>query len=251
MKKSVAVILVLAILSLFLLFSKGGLTGWQMLDLPAPPAAPGMTEQAAPQVQVPTAPTPPVEYEEEPVEEYEEEIPPEPEPPGTVYEEEVVEEPVVEEIIEEPAGPDVSSRLDAVERTLDTISPALRSLQDQLADIYTIKSEIDALKVKTGNLQQRPTVEFPLNVDEIQGPIKRNLILTISFFVFVMLIITVMISVAIINRRNDAIDNKRLLRQYLVNYQSAGYRLETLKMHLRACGWKDDLIEEVVKELPK
>lgn len=236
MKKSVTAILVLAVLALFLLFSKGGLTGWQMLDLPAPPSPPGMGGQE--------------EVQQEVVVE-EEEIPPEPEPP--VYEEEVVEEPVVEEVVEEVAPvTDVSSRLDAIERALDlTITPAIRALQENIANLNAMESEVSALKVQTGNLQQRPEVQSPLNVEDIQGPIKRNLVLTVSFFVFVMLIITVMISVAIINRRNDSLDNKRLLRQYLVNYQSAGYRLETLKMHLRACGWKDDFIEEVVKELPK
>jgi hypothetical protein len=237
MKKSVTAILVIAVLALFLLFSKGGLTGWQMLDLPAPPSPPGMGGEEVQQEAAIAA----VE---------EEETPPEPEPPGA-YEEEVVEEEIIEEpVIEESAS--VSSRLDAMERVLDlTITPAIRALQENVANLNAMESEVSALKVQTGNLQQRPEVQSPLNIEDIQGPIKRNLVLTVSFFVFVMLIITVMISVAIINRRNDSLDNKRLLRQYLVNYQNAGYRLDTLKMHLRACGWKDDFIEEVVRELPK
>ncbi len=238
MKKSVAVILVLAVLALVLLFSKGNLTGWQMLDLPAPPSPPGMGgDEEEEEAIIET-----VDYED---------IPPEPEPPG-YYEEEVVEEPVVTIETYAPVDASVSSRLDAIERTLDsTITPAIRALQENLAEFYTMKSDVDALKVETRNLRQQPSVEFPLSVTDIEGPIKRNLVLTVSFFVFVMLIIVVMISVVIINRHNDAVDNKRLLRQYLVNYQNAGYKLETLRMHLRACGWKDELIEEIVRKLPK
>jgi len=175
MKKSVTVILVLAVLALVLLFSKGNLTGWQMLDLPAPPSPPGMGGDE--------------EEEEAIIETVEEDIPPEPEPPG-YYEEEVVEEPVVTIETYAPVDASVSSRLDAIERTLDsTITPAIRALQENLAEFYTMKSDVDALKVETRNLRQQPSVEFPLSVTDIEGPIKRNLVLTVSFFVFVMLII--------------------------------------------------------------
>ncbi|MBW3016728.1 hypothetical protein KY309_03910 [Candidatus Woesearchaeota archaeon] len=264
MKKSVTVILLLAIIALILAMSNGyqtltGMQGVDLLDLPAPPAPPGMGEEQPAQQAPPPAPSPPVEYDYE----YEE-----PEYQAPVY----VPEPTYEAEeylgIEFPEGEDLAAvvaRLDAVEMKLAALDllPAweqrLNSLESQaaiasnvVARVDAMQSQLDALKVDVANLKQRPAVEAPtFDFSSLIDGVRRNVILSISFSVFALFIIAGLIFAVIINRRNVMIENKNLLRQYLVNYQKAGYPLETLRMHLRACGWKDDMINDVVKELPK
>lgn len=264
MKKSVTVILLLAVIALILAMSNGyrtltGMQGVDLFDLPAPPSPPGMGEEQPAQQAPPAAPSPPVEYDYE----YEE---PEYEEPTYVY------EPTYEAAdyldVEIPEGEDLAAvvaRLDAIEMKLEALDllPAweqrLNTLESQVAlasnvvaRVDSMQSQLDALRVEVTNLKQRPAVESPaFDFSSLIDGVRRNVLLSISFSVFTLFIIAGLIMAVIVNRRNVMMENKNLLRQYLINYKKAGYPMETLRMHLRACGWKDDLINEVVKELPK
>jgi len=214
MKKSVVALLVL--IAVLLAFSKiNTLTGFQILDLPAPPSPPGMAaEQAAPTLTpapiVVPVPTPLV---------------PAPTPP----------------VVEVPR---VSSEL---EGRVGILEQRLNSLQSQ---VEAMDVNLQNIRVATG----RPYVEEPTflsSLSNLRGSISRNTVLSVSLSVFILLIVISIIISGIVQRKNTNEENKRLIRQYLMNYQKAGYRLETLRMHLRACGWRDQLIDEAIKGLPR
>ncbi len=234
MKKSVAVIFVFAVIALFLVASNGlnSLTGWQILDLPEPPPVPGMgSDQVLPS---PTITPVPVAT---PV-------------PTT-------------ETANLPTGTDMAAilaRLDAIEKLLPGWEQRLNNIEAQVAIASNIvsrldamQSQIDALNIDMSNLKNRPSVEAPFfdQLSELQGTVKRNTILSILLSVIALAIVIAMIGAAIVNHKKDMVENKRLIKNYLINYQKAGYKLETLRMHLRACGWKDDFVNDAVRELPK
>jgi len=234
MKKSVAVIFVFAVIALFLVASNGlsSLTGWQILDLPEPPPVPGMTSDQVVATPVPTAA-----------------------PVAT---------PVpTAETANLPTGTDMAAvlaRLDAIEKLLPGWEERLNNIEAQVAIASNIvsrldamQSQIDALNIDVSNLKNRPSVEAPFfeQLSGLQGAVKRNTVLSILLSVIALAIVIAMIGTAIVNHKKDMVENKRLIKNYLINYQKAGYKLETLRMHLRACGWKDDFVNEAVRELPK
>ncbi|MCX6708826.1 MAG: hypothetical protein NTW67_04250 [Candidatus Woesearchaeota archaeon] len=245
MKKSVAVVLVLAVLGIFLLFSRGSITGWQTIDLPPPPPVPGMAADTT----TTTTNVSPTVY-------------PVVSTTATDYSSEYAD-------IDIPSGESFSAviaRLDAVEeklgavdllpaweQRLNTAEAQVSMASNMAARLDAMQSQIDALVVEVNNLKQRPSVEAPFfdQLSTLESSSRKNLILSFVLFFFVLLIVAGMIIMAIVNHKNDIIENKRLLRQYLINYQKAGYRLDTLRMHLRACGWKDIFVDEVVRELPR
>lgn len=241
MKKSVAVILVFAFIAFILAATHGlkTLTGLQVLELPEPPPPPGMAAEKA-------APTP------------------KPAPPPVHLPAPTAE---AADILEGAPATEIGARLDIIEKKLAALDllPAweqrLNTAEAQAAiaanvveRLDSMQSQIDALQVEMGNLRQRPFVDQPTFFDglnEVKGSIKRNTILSISLSVLVLIILIAMITSILTQRKKEYVSDKKLLRQYLLNYQKAGYRLESLRMHLRASGWSDWFIDDVMKELPK
>jgi len=66
-----------------------------------------------------------------------------------------------------------------------------------------------------------------------------------------LIIVAGFIAFGIFQKRKAEDEDKQKLRQYLLNYQKAGYNLDTLKEHLSSSGWNESLIDEVVRELPR
>ncbi|HLF54450.1 MAG TPA: hypothetical protein VI612_01900 [Candidatus Nanoarchaeia archaeon] len=224
MKKSVEVTLLIAILGVIVFFTQGAqtLTGLQAIDvsqLPAPPSPPGMMD-----VTVPTTPAPAAS------------LPPTPPPPAVVP---AVEEPVP---VTKPTYIGVPS------------SDQFSALQ---ARIDSLQSTVDGFSVTAENMRQfmsRPVVEQPAffeSLNSLKGTVRNNAILSISLSVFVLLLVIGLIANGVVQKKRTDEENKMLLVQYLANYTKAGYNIETLRMHLRACGWHDDMIQGAVQELRK
>ncbi len=234
MKKSVAAIVIIAVLVLFLAASNGhnSITGYQASDLPEPPPPPGMeADQVVPPVTQPVT------------------------PPATTTTTAVT-----------AASDDIKSILnrldtmqqklagmDAWEQRLSNAEAQIKIAADMSSRLDAMQSQIDALKVDVENLKQRPSFEAPFfdAIANLQGSQKKNAILSITLSVLALIVIAGMIAAGIINRREQDAQDRKLVRQYLANYLNAGYRLETLRMHLLANGWNEKFIDERIKELPK
>lgn len=238
MKKSVAVIFALTILGLFLVATDSfkSLTGWQVLDLPEPPPIPGLESDQQTSSPTETIPTPP------PVQ-----LP----TPTT-------------ETANLPTGEDLASiikRLDAIEGLLPGWEDRLNNIEAQVAiasnivaRVDALESQVNALRVDVDNLKSvasRPYVDQPTFFEELRSLGRKNTILSVLLSVFVLAIVISMIVSNIMERRKEYLADKRILKQYLVNYQRAGYKLDTLRMHLLASGWKDKFIDEVMSEINK
>jgi hypothetical protein len=154
----------------------------------------------------------------------------------------------------------IEARLEAIEFKLKALD-SLVLLEQRVNDaeamarnvgefdsrISSLESSVQALQ---NELRRLPQQQSPFNAQELQDGIKWNTILSVSLSVFILLIICGYFASLIIQRKHETEESKRLLKQYLINYQKQGYRLETLKMHLKASGWSDDIISEVMSGLP-
>ena len=226
MKKSVAIVIILVFFALFLYSSHNYrvITGAQTIDLPEPPPPPGMesdqiTPAPAPNVTKVTTPTSDLKA--------------------------------------------VIDRLDAIdekllgiagwELRLNNLEAQLKIASDMSARMDAMQSQIDGMKVDIENLKQRPSFEAPFfdQLAKLEGSAKKNAIMSISLSILSLVIIIGMVAATLVERRKEYATDKKLLKQYLANYQKAGYRLETLRMHLRANGWSDEFIDEVMREMPK
>jgi len=156
----------------------------------------------------------------------------------------------------------VEARLEAIEfklRALDSLvmleqrvndaEAMARNVGDFDRRISSLESSVQALQNELRRIPQQQA-PFKFNVQELQDGIKWNTILSVSLSVFILLIICGYFASLIIQRKHEKEESKRLLKQYLINYQKQGYKLETLKMHLKASGWSDDIISEVMSGMP-
>lgn len=225
MKKSVEVTLLIAILGVIVFFTQGAqtLTGLQALDisqLPAPPSPPGMMD-----VTVPSTPTPAPAST----------LPPTPPPPAVV-----------------PAAPEP---VPIAKPTY--VAPSSDQFSALQARIDALQSTVDGFSVTAENMRQfmsRPVVEQPTfieSLNSLKGTVRNNAILSISLSVFVLLLVIGLIANGVVQKKRTDEENKMLLVQYLANYTKAGYNIETLRMHLRACGWHDNMIQGAIQELRK
>ncbi len=246
MKKSVEVIAIFALLAIILGLSNGynTLTGLQVLDLPEPPPPPGMTSD---QKNV-TPPPPKVELEM---------------PISTSDANKLLN-------VSVPSGDTIAAmnaKLDAIEQKLKALD-LLPAWEDRLnkieaqaaiaaessARLDSMQSQIDALRVDVDNLNSRPYFDEPAftgQFSNIRTSVTKNTILSITLSLIALAIVIAMIVANIIQRRKEYESDKKLVRQYLLNYQKSGYRLDTLRMHLLASGWTGWFVDEVLKEMPK
>ncbi len=258
MKKSVAIVLLVIFAALSFYNGYKAITGLQIIELPAPPSPPGMGEAEAPVPQVPSPPQDQVQPT--PTAQPAPTAAPAPRPRRAAQ--------APSAVSRIPSGTDTAAilaRLDAIEQIVKLLpgweerlilvetQAALAS--DVVARLDAMQSQIDALQIAVDNLKPtKPFIDEPTffdNLRNVQGSVKRNAILSISLSVLALLIVISMIASGIAQRKKVNMENKNLIRQYLMNYQKAGYKLETLRMHLRASGWKDEVINEALKELPK
>jgi hypothetical protein len=228
MQKSVTAILVIAVLTLFLAASNGynSLTGYQALDLPEPPPPPGMeSDQVTPPVAPPAATTTTV--------------------PKTSDMQAILSR---LDLIEQKIG-----ILPAWEQRLVAAEAQIKIAADMSSRLDAMQSQIDALKVDVENLKQRPSFEAPFfdAITNLQGQARKNAILSITLSILALIIIAGMIGLGMVQKHRTELEDKKLVRQYLANYLNAGYKLETLRMHLLANGWDEKFIDERIKEIPR
>lgn len=271
MKKSVVVILVLTTLAFMLVLFNGynSITGLQVLNLPAPPSPPGMEQEQQPQQPEPPAYVPVCgndiiddnEQCERNTDCGAEEIcrlcscVPEP----TDEAEELVD-------VEIDADAEVLDRIAAIEQMLTALDllpvweERLNNVEQQAAlaanfgaRIDALESRVQQLEVDMRNVKSSPDVQaaFFDQMTDLKSMSRRNAMLSISLSVFVLLIVGLLIAAAVMGRIQEKKENKELVKEYLDNYTKAGYSLETLKMHLRASGWKDAFIDGAIRELGK
>lgn len=235
MKKSVTAMLVLAVLALAILFfNSANLTGLQVLDLPAPPSPPGAFEDQQQQAQQQQQDDDNNDRFERDLDEYVEDL---------------------SEIIARVSQLEQKSR--AID-TLPTLESRIVTLESR-SDVTTatdsryegLEGRVRTLEVDVQNLKNRPEVQaaFFDQLNQLEGTAKRNAILSISLSIFLLLIVGGLVGMTIIGKQKEHEENKQLIRQYLHTYTQQGYTIDTLKMHLRACGWKDDIINDTVQEL--
>ncbi len=232
MKKSVAAILIIAALTLFLAASNGhnSLTGFQPLDLPEPPAPPGMeSDQVLPAVNV----SPPAIV-----------TPPKPAPKSEDMQALLARLDSIEQKL---------NLLPAWEQRLATAEAQLKIASDMSSRLDAVQSQMTAATVDIENLKQRPSFEAPFfdAITNLQGSQKKNAILSVTLSVLALIIIAGMITASIAHKKKEEVEDKKLVRQYLMNYTNAGYKQETLRMHLLANGWNEKFIDERIKEIPK
>ena len=169
MKKSVAVVLVLAVLGIFLLFSRGSITGRSLIDLPPPPPVPGMAADT-------TTTTTNVSHTVYPVVST----------TATNYSYDYAD-------IDIPSGESFSAvlaRLDAVEeklgavdllpaweQRLNTAEAQVSMASNMAARLDAMQSQIDALVVEVNNLKTRPSVEAPFfdQLSTLENSSRKNL----------------------------------------------------------------------------
>lgn len=245
MKKSVEVIVIFALLAIILGLSNGynTLTGLQVLDLPEPPPPPGMTSD-----QKNVTPPPKLEFDM---------------PISTSDANKLLN-------VSIPGGDTIAAinaKLDAIEQKLKALDllpeweERLNKIEAQAAiaaessaRLDSLQSQIDALRVDVDNLNSRPYFDEPMftgQFSNIRTSVTKNTILSITLSLIALAIVIAMIVANIIQRKKEYEFDKKLVRQYLLNYQKSGYRLDTLRMHLLASGWTGWFVDEVLKEMPK
>ena len=222
----------LALVSFILFFSHGTklLTGMQAAyDLPEPPPVPGFEEEVPP---------PPVVQQPVNVTV----------PPRNVTRN--VTRPRIEAPVAVPDTSGLESRVAALEK-------AVAGLQQQFARVDTLESQVQGLNTDAENMRRfmsRPVVDQPAffeGLAGLKGSITRNAVLSISLSVFVLLLVIGLIATTMIQKRKEGEEEKKLVKQYLQNYSRQGYKLETLKMHLQASGWSEEVINDAMRELQR
>lgn len=130
------------------------------------------------------------------------------------------------------------------------------SASQTASQVSGMDSRLRQLEVLVENLQQSPDQQQALfndllsKINAIQASAKRSAFISITLTVIALLMVSGLVAALIVQKRQAYIEDKKLLADYLLNYEQAGYRLETLKMHLQASGWSDKFIDEVIQELP-
>lgn len=229
-----AALLVVAVIMLFLAISNGHrtFTGMQALDLPEPPSPPGMeSDQVLPPVTQPVTTTTTTTTQ-----------------PTAIKTADLQAVLARLDLIDQKIG-----SLPAWEQRLATAEAQIKIAADMSSRLDAMQSQVDAMKVDIQNLKQQPSFEAPFfdAISNLQGSQKKNAVLSITLSVLALIIISGMIAAGIVHKKKTELEDKKLVRQYLMNYINAGYKLETLKMHLQANGWDEKFIDERIKEIPR
>lgn len=241
MKKGVALILV-ALLLLVPVLAKQ-FTGMQVLDLPPPPPPPGSADSG-----VDTSPDSDDDVQDIYV------------PPATSQAQQLLDSLPSDVTALEARVETVEGQLDVValvpqfESRLNTVERQAAVASEVAGKVETLESQLSALKVSLQNLQQRPYVERPAftgSISAVQSTIKKSSILSISLSVVTLLIVIAVILYAVHSKHLAREEDKAHLVQYISNYLKQGYKQSTLKSHLLASGWDEQLVDEAFEEKGK
>ncbi len=134
---------------------------------------------------------------------------------------------------------DSARRVAIIEKKLQILElfPAFES---KIAQLGNIQAQIQSW--------QRTSIEMPAALENIEKMRRRTVFTMILTFLSLLLIVG-LISAMMIHKKKIEVEDKKVIKNYLNNYLRTGYRLETLKMHLRSSGWDDKIIEESIHGL--
>jgi competence protein ComGC len=246
MKKSVAVISVLAVFAFILILvnSYNTLTGAQVLDLPPPPDLPGMTSN------VDTADTSDKTEEKTKDTEYE-----------TKETEKTTQAEQILQVLPDEELENVEARLRALEfklQVLDLMPQFENRLNtvEQLAALGdtsrldSLEAKIAALEVKVANVEEeagRPMLQVPAMLDPIEESLSKTStisILSLVLSVLVSLIVAFLIYGKYTTQKKEHDENVNMISNYIKTYKEEGHSVDELKQHLMAAGWDEKIIEE-------
>ena len=221
MKKSVMLGLIFLTIAVFFWAAFGDtvLTGFQVLDLPSPPPAPGMAFESTEQVSAGASTA-----------------------SGTTggY---------------SSSGGFVPSVAPAPRLETPATATTAASSPELETKVNDLRSRVDQLSVDVQNLQAQvrtPSVDrptFTAEVSDIKKSTRTNTILVFSLATLVALLVGGFFFMQHVHKRHEFDEEKEVIGQYLRNYKKQGYDLDTLKEHLRASGWDDKAIDEAEKDM--
>lgn len=257
MKKSVALLLLLILLCISVsakttaysrqIGTPWGITGGQVLDLPPPPAPPGSeTTQPPATTPPPTSSTP---------------TPPPPTIPGDTSDAADILASIPDNV------ENLDERVVALEQKIQVVE-LIPKFEGRLNDaeqkaaaastvverIDALQSQTDALKVDVDNVRtvaNRPYVDSPTfaaALGDLEGSARTKAIMSISLASVALILVVALLVMSIVQHKRAEQQNHHLAVQFLKNYQKQGYSQESLKMHLAASGWPENLIESAAKE---
>lgn len=130
------------------------------------------------------------------------------------------------------------------------LSRAEAQAEGAAEQVATLESDLQALKTRVANLEQRPAVQQPQDVglreavDESSGRALVGILLGIAA-----LIIAIGIAVfVVVERGREKSGQKAAIREYLSAHQGR-YPLDVLRAQLRAAGYENKAINDVAREL--
>lgn len=258
MKKSVALLLLLILLCVSVsakttaytrqIGTPWSITGNQILDLPPPPAPPG-SETTQPPATPPPATTPSTP------------TPPPPAIPGSTSDAEDILSSIPDNVENLDARVVALEQKSQVVDLIPRFEERLNDAEKKAAVASTVverldalQSQTDALKVDVDNVRTlagRPYVDSPTfaaALGDLEGSTRTKAIMSISLAAVALILVVALLVMGIVQSKRAEQQNHHLAVQFLKNYQKQGYSLDSLKMHLAASGWPDNLIESASKE---
>lgn len=198
-----------------------------------------------------------------------EQQPPEEQVPGGLTEEEV--ESLIESYLDDVPSVEYRADESTAERVREILSrlDALEFKAQVLDFLPELEERVIALEARTGDLDSRlgqvesrlsaaeqemrarPEPQIPFDLNDIEDMIGRKTALGTIISTIALVLLVGLVAVAVVHRRHMLEEDKELIQQYLRNYANAGYDVEMLKMHLRASGWEDEMIEKALEEMQR
>ncbi|PIN74928.1 hypothetical protein COV18_05325 [Candidatus Woesearchaeota archaeon CG10_big_fil_rev_8_21_14_0_10_37_12] len=255
MKKSVALILLFAVLALGILLtdSHTKIIGYITLSqLPPPPAPPGTTASTTTASQYGTD-TGGTSYDDYLTDQQYRQFVPTQQAQGYLD-------------VQFPTTGDVATRLSAVEQQLQglTLLPGFENRLNQAeaqsiaaanlaSRVDTLQSQVDGMRVAVENVRSATgnyvdQTNFISTINSIRGKITTNSIISIVLAVLALFLTGGLIVQLVMSAQKQKTHDKQLIKKYLDNYQQQGYNIKTLRMHLLASGWEASFIDQIISE---
>lgn len=223
MKKSVLLVLIFMSVATFLWVTNAGtiMTGMQVLDLPPPPPPPGMDGGSIDSGD------------------------------GYVYDDEVIYTPDTQRTAQPAQQPAQQPRVEQPVPTqaYEQQQEQRRTVQDLESRVNSLESRVDQLAVNVQNLRSRPATESPAELQRLESRTFLNTMLTTVFIGLLLALVVLFFVYQRVKKKKAASTEKDVIAEYIRSYEKQGYDRDTLKEHLRASGWSDELIEEAEKDM--
>lgn len=223
MKKSVLLVLIFMSVATFLWVTNAGtiITGMQVLDLPPPPPPPGMDGGSIDSGD------------------------------GYVYDDEVIYTPDTQRTAQPSQQPAQQPRVEQPVPTqaYEQQQEQQRTVKDLESRVNSLESRVDQLAVNVQNLRSRPATESPAELQRLESRTFINTMLTTVFIGLLLALVVLFFVYQRVKKKKAESAEKDVIAEYIRSYEKQGYDRDTLKEHLRASGWSDELIEEAEKDM--